>query len=84
MSKKEINIHINGESKKIKAEKSIEMLLKELNLNKSNIAIEINREIVNKSYYNSYLIKENDKIEIVNFPLFPLIPLLIYLTDSYV
>ena len=67
MSKKEINIHINGESKKIKAEKSIEMLLKELNLNKSNIAIEINREIVNKSYYNSYLIKENDKIEIVNF-----------------
>ena len=67
MSKKEINIHINGESKKIKAEKSIEMLLKELNLNKSNIAIEINREIVNKSYYNSYFIKENDKIEIVNF-----------------
>ena len=34
MTKKEINIHINGESKKIKAEKSIEMLLKELNLNK--------------------------------------------------
>ena len=53
MSKKEINIHINGESKKIKAEKTIEMLLKELNLNKNNIAIEINREIINQNMKTS-------------------------------
>ena len=56
MSKNEINIYINGESKKINAEKSIHLLLKELNLNKNNIAVEIKREIVNKSNYISHLI----------------------------
>ena len=67
MSIKNINIYINGESKKIKDELSVLSLLKLLNLNKNNIAVEINREIINKSNYNAYIIKENDRIEIVNF-----------------
>ena len=67
MSIKNINIYINGESKTIKDEQSILSLLKLLNINKNNIAVEINREIINKSDYNNYIIKENDKIEIVNF-----------------
>ena len=67
MSIQNINIYINGESKKIKGELSVLSLLKLLNLNKNNIAVEINREIINKSNYNAYIIKENDRIEIVNF-----------------
>jgi len=67
MSIKNINIYINGESKQIKGELSVLSLLKLLNLNKDNIAVEINREIINKSNYNAYIIKENDRIEIVNF-----------------
>ena len=42
-------------------------LLKNLNLNKNNIAIEVNREIVNKSNYTNHIIMDKDKIEIVNF-----------------
>lgn len=67
MSIKNINIYINGTSKTIKGELSVLSLLKLLNLNKNNIAVEINREIINKSNYNAYIIKENDRIEIVNF-----------------
>jgi len=67
MSIQNINIYINGESKKIKGELSVLSLLKLLNLNKNNIAVEINREIINKSNYNDYIIKQNDRIEIVNF-----------------
>ena len=48
MTIKNINIYINGESKKIKGELSVLSLLKLLNLNKNNIAVEINREIINK------------------------------------
>ena len=67
MSIKNINIYINGKSKNIKDEQSVLSLLQLLNLNKNNIAVEINREIISKSDYNIYIIKENDKIEIVNF-----------------
>ena len=67
MSIKKINIYINGKSKNIKDEQSVLSLLQLLNLNKNNIAVEINREIISKSDYNIYIIKENDKIEIVNF-----------------
>ena len=67
MSIKNINIYVNGKSKNIKDEQSVLSLLQLLNLNKNNIAVEINREIISKSDYNIYIIKENDKIEIVNF-----------------
>ena len=67
MSAKEINIYINGEVRQIQASLSIEKLLNLLKLNKKNIAIEINRVIINKSDYHSHIIEANDQIEIVNF-----------------
>ena len=67
MSIKNINIYVNGKLKNIKDEQSVLSLLQLLNLNRNNIAVEINREIISKSDYNIYIIKENDKIEIVNF-----------------
>jgi len=67
MSKKQITVHINGEMELIESSQTIVSLLKNLNLNKNNIAIEVNREIVNKSYYANHIIMDKDKIEIVNF-----------------
>jgi len=67
MSLKEINIYVNGEAKQIQTSQSIEKLLHLLKLNKNNIAVEINREIINKSDYHSHIIEANDCIEIVNF-----------------
>ena len=67
MSKKQITIHVNGEKRLIETSQTIESFLKNLNLNKDNIAIEVNRVIVNKSNYTSHIIMDKDKIEIVNF-----------------
>ena len=67
MPNNKINIHINGEVRLIENSQSIESFLKILNLNKNNIAIEVNREIVNKSNYKTHIIMDNDRIEIVNF-----------------
>ena len=67
MSKKQITIYVNGEKKIIEDSQTIESFLKSLNLNKNNIAIEVNREIVNKSNYKNSILIDNDTIEIVNF-----------------
>ena len=67
MSKKQITIYVNGEKKIIEDSQTIESFLKSLNLNKNNIAIEVNREIVNKSNYKNSILIDKDTIEIVNF-----------------
>ena len=67
MSKKQITVRINGETKLIERSQTIEFLLKQLNLSKNNIAIEVNREIVSRSNYTNHIIMDKDKIEIVNF-----------------
>ena len=67
MSKKQITIYVNGEKKIIEDSHTIESFLKSLNLNKNNIAIEVNREIVNKSNYKNSILMDKDTIEIVNF-----------------
>ncbi|MDB9761895.1 sulfur carrier protein ThiS [Alphaproteobacteria bacterium] len=67
MSKKQITVHINGEIRLTESSQTIIALLKNLNLNKNNIAVEVNREIVNKSNYTNHIIMDKDKIEIVNF-----------------
>ena len=67
MPNNKINIHINGEVRLIENSQSIESFLKILNLNKNNIAIEVNKEIVSKSNYKTHIIMDNDRIEIVNF-----------------
>ena len=67
MSKKQITIHINGKQNIIEGSQTIKSFLNNLNLNKNNIAIEVNREIVSKSNYENHIIMDEDKIEIVNF-----------------
>ena len=67
MSKKQITIHVNGKQNIIEGSQTIKSFLNNLNLNKNNIAIEVNREIVSKSNYENHIIMDEDKIEIVNF-----------------
>ena len=62
MSKTKINILINGELHSFEGSQSIESVLNTLNLNKNNIAIEINREIISKSKYKTHTISNNDKM----------------------
>lgn len=59
-------MQLNGE-KMIPDGKNIEEILKERGLTKEMVAVELNEKILPKSEYGSYIPKENDVIEIVQF-----------------
>ena len=60
-----ITIILNGKDKQIDSNSSIEQLLKNLNLENKRLAVEINQEIIPRSDFNSHMLKELDKVEIV-------------------
>jgi thiamine biosynthesis protein ThiS len=60
-----INIILNGKDKQIDSNISIEQLLTSLNLENKRLAVEINQEIIPHSDFSSHILKELDKVEIV-------------------
>ena len=65
--KKKIKIKINGKIIKIDDKTKISDLIKNLKVPLKKVAIELNREIVDKKNLNKINLKVNDKIEIVHF-----------------
>ena len=61
-----INVIINGNREKIK-QMSILEYLETKKINTSKIAIELNKNILKKEKLNEFLLKENDKLEIIRF-----------------
>ena len=61
-----MNVTVNGESRSLATEASLGQLLELLGLNGKRIAVEVNRDIVPRSDYDSFKLSENDTIEIVN------------------
>ena len=64
---KKIKIKINGKINKIDDKTKLSDLLKNLKVPLKKVAIELNREIVDKKNLNKINLKVNDKIEIVHF-----------------
>ena len=64
---KKINIRLNGRKTIVDDQISIKKILKNLNIPTNKVAIELNKEIVNKKRLNSIKIRNNDIIEIVHF-----------------
>tara|TARA_Y100000590_G_scaffold467725_1_gene647632 strand:+ start:2256 stop:2501 length:246 start_codon:yes stop_codon:yes gene_type:complete len=60
-------IQLNGKKLKIQTNLSIKDLIKKYRLEENKIAIELNGTILPKNLYKNKKIKENDKIEIVQF-----------------
>ena len=60
-------IQLNGKQLKIRMNLSIKDLLKKHRLNQEKISIELNWTILPKQKYKKTKIKNNDKIEIVQF-----------------
>ena len=60
-------IQLNGKKLKVPTNSSIKDLLKKHRLNEEKIAIELNGTILPKQQYKKRKIKNNDKIEIVQF-----------------
>ena len=65
--KKKIKIKINGKIIKIDDKTKLSDLVKNLKVPLKKVAIELNREIVDKKNLSNINLKVNDKIEIVHF-----------------
>ena len=62
-----MNIIVNGEELNIKSNTTVEELLDKLEIKDKVMAVAINMEIVKKDKWNSHIIKENDKLELLHF-----------------
>ena len=60
-------IQLNGKKVSIRANLSILDLLKKYKLNNKKIAIEHNGKIIPRNNYKKKMLKNNDKLEIVQF-----------------
>ena len=64
---KKIKINLNGKEKQIAENLKIDKLINELKIPIRKVAIELNREILDKKKLHKIKLKKNDKIEIVHF-----------------
>ena len=62
-----IKIKINGKIKLLTKSYRLSDLLKNLKIPLKKVAIELNKEIIDKKKINKIKLKKNDKIEIVHF-----------------
>ena len=60
-------IQLNGKKIKIYNGSNIKYLVKKYRLNEKKIAIELNGRILPQNQYTKKKLKENDKVEIVQF-----------------
>ncbi|WP_145597285.1 sulfur carrier protein ThiS [Candidatus Pelagibacter sp. FZCC0015] len=64
---KKIKIKINGKIKSINQDSNLSVVLKNLKIPLNKVAIELNKEIIDKKKINKIKLNKNDKIEIVHF-----------------
>ena len=65
--KNKIKIIVNGKQMTINLNFSVKNLIDKLKMPIAKVAIELNREIVNKKNINKIYLKNGDKVEIVHF-----------------
>ena len=65
--KNKIKIIVNGRQISVNLKFSLKNLIEKINLPINKVAIELNRQIVNKKRISKIILKSGDKIEIVNF-----------------
>ena len=64
---KKIKIKLNGKNKSIDSGTSLDRLINDLNIPVKKVAIELNKEILDKKKINKIKLKNKDVIEIVHF-----------------
>ena len=64
---KKIKIKVNGKFLMINENLDLSVFLTKLKIPLKKVAIELNREIIDKNKINKIKLKKNDKIEIVHF-----------------
>ena len=62
-----MNIIINGQNKEVKVNITLGILLNELSLNGKVMAAAVNMDIVKQDNWDNYKLKQDDKIELLDF-----------------
>ena len=62
-----MEIQLNGETREIGDSSNLIDLIKSLGLAPERVAIELNREVIRKPDWETTVLKENDRVEIVHF-----------------
>ncbi len=62
-----MKIIVNGEEKEFNRELTISELVKELGIKVPNFAVAVGMDVIPKSEYDTYKLKEGDRVEIVHF-----------------
>jgi len=65
--KNKIKITVNGKQMTVNLKFSIKSLIDKLKMPINKVAVELNREIINKKNLKNIFLKSGDKIEIVHF-----------------
>ena len=60
-------IQLNGNSYEINTRTNLNELLNKLKIQKNKVAIEVNREIIEKNKYPNLILNKEDTVEIVHF-----------------
>ena len=63
----DIEIHVNGETRRIPEGTSIHALIVELGVPTSHLAVERNREIITKAAHGATILESGDELEVVSF-----------------
>ena len=59
------HIHINGEPQTVTAGTTLAELVAQRGLTPEGVAVEVNREVVPRSEYGSYVLQDGDRLEVV-------------------
>jgi thiamine biosynthesis protein ThiS len=62
-----MTVTINGETKELESEVTLDRLLELFSLPSQRVAVELNREVVRKKDWGNVTVKEADSIEVVHF-----------------
>lgn len=58
---------LNGKIIDLKEDISVEQLLKDYDLNPQKVVVEVNMEILDDEVYSTYLLKNEDTVEVISF-----------------
>ncbi len=62
-----MKIIVNGEEKEFDRELTIKELVEELGIKVPNFAVAVGMDVIPKSEYETYKLKDGDRVEIVHF-----------------
>ncbi len=62
-----MNLIVNGEAKEFEENSTLQTIITNLKIEDKVMAAAVNMEIVKKDEWNTYIVKEDDKLELLQF-----------------